>query len=72
MTLVIAATYTNLVLRAPSNISVAEAVEALQTAASSGVNIWLHVGFYTSAPPFFKLADEAGLLSTNNVWINSE
>ncbi len=36
------------------------------------MNIWLHVGFYTSAPAFYKLADDAGLLSPSNVWINSE
>ncbi len=36
------------------------------------MNIWLHIAFFTSAPPFFKLADAAGLLSPNNVWINSE
>lgn len=36
------------------------------------MNIWLHVAFYTSGPPFYKLADDAGLLSTANVWINSE
>ena len=78
VTVVIATTYETFTSTASeadlaaSNVTYASAINTLLTATSSGVNIWVHVGFYTAGPVIYELADAAGLLSAANVWINTE